>query len=114
MKPPYAVGRFCAMLHPMTREDVIAVLKAHEAELRRQGVIHAALFGSLARGEARPDSDIDVMIEIDPQQTFSLWDWAGVIGFIEDIFPSRVDVARRERLKAHVRPSAERDAVYAF
>jgi predicted nucleotidyltransferase len=98
----------------MTREDVLAILLAHEAELRSQGVIHAALFGSLARGEARSDSDIDVMIEIDPKQKFSLWDWAGVIGFVEDLFPSKVDVARRERLKPHVRPSAERDAIYAF
>ncbi len=36
----------------MTREDVLQVLRDHEAELREQGVIHAALFGSLARGEA--------------------------------------------------------------
>jgi len=98
----------------MTREDVIAVLKAHEAELRRQGVIHAALFGSLARGEARADSDIDVMVELDPDARVGVWGYAGVIGYIEELFPTKVDVAQRAALKSHVRPSAERDAVYAF
>ena len=49
----------------MTREDVIATLRAHEAALKKQKVVHAALFGSLARGEAGPDSDIDIMVELD-------------------------------------------------
>ena len=50
----------------MQRDEVLAVLKAHEAELRAHGVARAALFGSLARGDARPDSDVDLMVEIDP------------------------------------------------
>ncbi|MGU3666312.1 nucleotidyltransferase family protein [Methylobacterium sp. A49B] len=41
------------------------ILRANEAELRRRGVLHAALFGSVARGEAHAESDVDVMIEID-------------------------------------------------
>lgn len=98
----------------MTREEVIAVLKAHEAELRRLKVLHAALFGSLARGEARPDSDIDIMVELDEEAHPSLWDYAGVCTFIEELFPKKVDVADRAGLRAHVRPTAERDALYAF
>ena len=98
----------------MTREDVIAILRAHEEELRRQGVIHAALFGSLARGEARPDSDIDVLVELDPKAKIGLWGYAGVIDYIDGLFSNQVDVAQRAGLKPHVRPSAERDAVYAF
>lgn len=98
----------------MTREDVIAVLKAHELELRKQGVAHAALFGSLARGDARPDSDIDVMVELDPEARVGLWGYAGVCTYISDLFATKVDVAQRAGLKPHVRPSAERDAIYAF
>ena len=47
---------------PMKRDAIIARLKAAEAELKARGVIHAALFGSAARGEEGPDSDIDVMV----------------------------------------------------
>jgi predicted nucleotidyltransferase len=98
----------------MTRDDVIATLRAHEAELKRQGVTHAALFGSLARGEAGPDSDIDVMVEIDPDAHIGLWGYSAVVLFIQGLFNRKVDVADREGLKAYVRPSAERDAIYAF
>lgn len=98
----------------MTREEVIAILRAHETELKKQKVAHAALFGSLARGEERPDSDIDILVELDEAALPSLWDYAGVCGYIEDLFPIKVDVAQRAGLKAHVRPSAERDAIYAF
>jgi hypothetical protein len=98
----------------MTREDVIATLRAHEAALKKQKVVHAALFGSLARGEAGPDSDIDIMVELDEAAFPTLWDYAGVCSYIEELFPIRVDVADRAGLRAHVRPAAERDAVYAF
>ena len=50
----------------MNRPEIIRTLKAHEAELKRRGVEHAALFGILARDEGGADSDIDVMIELDP------------------------------------------------
>lgn len=50
----------------MNGSDIITRLKAHEAALKARGVAHAALFGSVARGEQRGDSDIDIMIELDP------------------------------------------------
>ena len=46
----------------MKRDEIIQKLKEREADLRAQGVTHAALFGSIARGDDRPDSDIDIMI----------------------------------------------------
>ena len=50
----------------MDREQVIARLRAHERELRAAGVVQLSLFGSVARGEARPDSDVDVAVKLDP------------------------------------------------
>jgi uncharacterized protein len=47
----------------MQREDVIARLKGHEAELRRLGVEHLYLFGSTARDEAGDDSDVDLFFD---------------------------------------------------
>jgi predicted nucleotidyltransferase len=98
----------------MDREQVIATLRAHEATLRQRGVAHAALFGSLARGEAKPASDIDILIELSPHAAVDLFDYVGITHYLADLFPNRVDVANRARLKPHVRPGAERDALYAF
>jgi predicted nucleotidyltransferase len=52
-----AGGATALYLVLMDRQSVIAILKQHQVELQRQGVQHAALFGSIARGDARPDSD---------------------------------------------------------
>jgi predicted nucleotidyltransferase len=82
--------------------------------LRAQGVAHAALFGSVARGESHSDSDIDIMIEIAPDSRIGLFQYVGIVQYIEGLFQVPVDVANREGLKPTVRPSAERDAVYAF
>lgn len=98
----------------MTRDDALAILRAHQDELRQRGVTHAALFGSLARGEAGPDSDVDVLIEVDPAARIGLWGLAGITSFIEGLFDTPVDVSRRNALRAHVMPSVERDAIYAF
>lgn len=98
----------------MKRELVIAKLKDAEAELRSRGVMHAALFGSTARGEDGPDSDIDIMVEIDPEAGLGVFEYVGVVRTITEMFPERVDVSNRAALKYYVRPSAERDAIYAF
>ena len=98
----------------MTKDEILATLKSAEPELRAKGVARAALFGSVARGEAGPESDIDIMVEIDPAARLGLWEYVGAVDFIEEMFPTKVDVSNRASLKPHVRPNAERDAVYAF
>ncbi|WP_375463190.1 nucleotidyltransferase family protein [uncultured Methylobacterium sp.] len=98
----------------MDRGAAIDILRANEAALRRLGVRHVALFGSVARGEAHAGSDLDVMIDLDEDVVRDVYDYAGVIGFLADLFPIAVDVASRTMLRPHVRPSAERDAIHAF
>jgi uncharacterized protein len=98
----------------MSREQIIATLRAHESQLRRRGVSHVALFGSAARGEAKPASDIDIMIELEPDAPIGLFEYVAITQYLGDLFPSRVDVANRSKLKPPVRPRAEQDAVYAF
>ena len=100
----------------MKRDDILARLKTAEAELKARGVTHAALFGSVARGEDRIGSDIDVMVEIDPgrDQAMDVYTFVGIVNLIGDLFSDPVDVSNRASLKDDVRPNAERDAVYAF
>jgi predicted nucleotidyltransferase len=98
----------------MTRDEIIKKLKAREADLRAQGVAHAAVFGSIARGEDHPDSDIDILVDLDPTIVVTIVDYAGVKDFIADMFDRPVDVVSRESLKPRVRPKATADAIYAF
>jgi len=67
------------------------------------------LFGSLACGDGKRTSDIDILIELDPQAPVGLF-----TQYLADLFAVRVDIANRDRFKPFVRPSIERDALYAF
>lgn len=98
----------------MDRSAIISCLKEHEAELRRRGVARVALFGSVARGDARSDSDIDLMVDIDPKARVDLFKYVGIVQYLESLFPVHVGVADHEGLKPLIRPTVERDAVYAF
>lgn len=98
----------------MSRDAVLAILRAHEAPLRQRGVRRAALFGSAARGETTGRSDIDIMIEIDPAARVDLYGYVGITQYIEGLFSVPVDVAERDQLIEPVRKTAEQDAVYAF
>jgi hypothetical protein len=98
----------------MNREDIIARLRENEATLRARGVTHAALFGSRARGDDRPDSDTDIMIEIDPDARVGVWEYVGIKAYIASLFDGSVDVVDREGLKPYVKPAATADAIYAF
>ena len=98
----------------MDRRDIIARLRENEAALRARGVAHATLFGSRARGDARPDSDSDIMIEIDLDARVGIWEYVGIKEFIAGLFDGPVDVVDRDGLKPYVRPAATADAVYAF
>jgi predicted nucleotidyltransferase len=98
----------------MNREQIIARLRENEAALRQRGVTHAALFGSRARGDQRPESDTDIMIEFDPAARITVFDYAGLKDYIAALFDGRVDVVNRDGLKPYVKPAATTDAIYAF
>ena|SRR6202451_3938284 len=98
----------------MDREEIIARLRENEAALRKRGIAHAALFGSRARGDQRPESDTDIMIEFDPAARVTIFDYAGLKDYIAALFDGRVDMVNRDGLKPYVNPAATTDAIYAF
>lgn len=98
----------------MNREEIIARLRENEATLRKRGVEHAALFGSRARGDQGPESDIDIMVEFDPTARITIFDYANLKEYIAELFDGRVDVVSRDGLKPYMKPAATVDAIYAF
>ena len=98
----------------MDRDTAIGILRANENALQRLGVRHAALFGSIARGEGHADSDLDVLIEIEAEAVRDAFNDVGICRAIGSLFSVPVDVANRETLKPHILSRAERDAIRAF
>ncbi|HWA20763.1 MAG TPA: nucleotidyltransferase domain-containing protein [Caulobacterales bacterium] len=70
----------------MTLEEALARLRGARAALERRGVVRAAVFGSVARGEATAGSDVDVFVEISPDASVGIWELAGVYNEIADAF----------------------------
>jgi hypothetical protein len=97
-----------------TLSEVLDTLRTHESELRRLGVSHAAVFGSVARGEARADSDIDVLVDLDRDRPLGIFDYARLKLYINEILDGAGDVVNRRTLKPLLRDSILRDAVHAF
>src|ERR1039457_1053222 len=98
----------------MDREEIMARLRENEAALRKRGVAPAALFGSRARGDQRPESDTDILIEFDLAARITVFDYAGLKDYIAALFDGLVDVVNRDGLKPFVKPAATTDAIYAF
>ena len=97
----------------MDRDDVIATLRAHEADLHRAGVARLYLFGSVARQEARPDSDVDLFFDTDNPR-FSLIELVDVQDRVTDILGTETDVMTRASLHPMLRHSIEAEAVRVF
>jgi predicted nucleotidyltransferase len=98
----------------MTREKVLDRLRAHESELRQRGVLHAGVFGSVARGEQGARSDIDILIELDPAREIDVYAYVGIKRFVGELFPAPVDVVDLAALRPGLGKAARRDAAHAF
>src|ERR1700730_6726238 len=98
----------------MNSEEILARLKENEAALHARGVAHAALFGSRARGDNRPGSDIDIMIEIDPEAHIGVFAFAWLKDYIGEFFDAYLALVSRYALKSYIRPAATADAIYPF
>jgi predicted nucleotidyltransferase len=89
-------------------------LRAHEADLRRRGVAHAAVFGSVARGEARAESDIDLLVELDENRAMGIFEYARLKLYICELFNRPIDVLNRRTLKPLLKSGILHDAIHAF
>jgi predicted nucleotidyltransferase len=95
----------------MNRDQAISLLAQSKAVLaERYGVTKLALFGSTARGTARPDSDVDVLVAFDGVASSARY--FGVQFYLEDLLGCPVDLVTEKALRAELRPFIEREAVH--
>ncbi len=93
--------------------DVLTLLRQHEPKLKKQfGVAKIGIFGSFARGEERPDSDVDVLVTFQKgKKTFD--NFMGTKFYLENIFKRKVDLVTDAALKPLIRDPILQDVVYA-
>jgi len=95
----------------MIREEVLATLARHAEELRGMGVVWLALFGSVARGEERDDSDVDLLVELErPAGYLKL---AAVSRRLEEILGRPVDLVPRKALRPALQEQVLAEAIRA-
>jgi predicted nucleotidyltransferase len=97
----------------MDRTEAITTLKAHQAELKRLGVQHLYLFGSTARGDARPDSDVDLFFDYE-RGRFSLFELMDVRDRTSGILGREADIMTRDSLHKVLRHRIEASALQIF
>ena len=102
----------------MDREEAIALVRAHEAELKAAGVERLSIFGSVARGDATGASDVDIIIRLSPEAAQGGFTYFGRLDTInrrlEEILGCSVDVVAEPVRKERLRQAIEREATLAF
>ena len=99
---------------PPKKDEILTALATLEKPLRERGLKSLAVFGSVIRGEARTDSDIDVLVEVEPDVPFSLIDLVALKDFLEDRLNRKVDVVTKSGLESTIRDRVLSEAESVF
>ncbi len=96
----------------MNKNQTLNLLKGHLPELKEYGVSAIAVFGSVARGESKPDSDIDILVDFN--RPVGLFQFARLKMHLESLLGKPVDLVTTTALKEQLKPSILKEAVYAW
>jgi predicted nucleotidyltransferase len=98
----------------MDQAQVMSKLRAHERQLKEAGIVRLSLFGSMARNDAGPHSDVDLLAAFDENCRLSLLDIIHIENQLADLLGCPVDLSEEGMLKPHVQSSVAAEAVRAF
>jgi predicted nucleotidyltransferase len=98
----------------MDRENILALLRAHAPELRSAGLLHLRLFGSVARGEATSQFDVDLLADFDAAKPITLVTLGSLESRLANLIGAKVDLSSAEWMREPIRNRALREAVLAF
>ena len=96
------------------RDDVVRALRALRPDLERRGVRHAALFGSIARGDDVLESDVDIIVDLDPSSDVGIFAFDELRSYLEARLGMAVDLGTRGSLQAGRHDEILRDLVTVF
>jgi predicted nucleotidyltransferase len=98
----------------MTREEIIAAIRKNAEAIKAEGVAKLAIFGSRARGDNRPNSDIDVLIEVKPDASFSILNLIDVEHIIQDATGLQTQAAMRRSMPSRFAQRIADDILEVF
>lgn len=98
----------------MDSSAILTQLRFHQGDLQARGVQHIAVFGSVATGQAMESSDVDVLVDLNPDMPMGIYDYVALKRFIAGLFPIKVDVVHAAALKQGLSPRVASEALYAF
>ncbi len=98
----------------MEEKRTIDIIRDNSDAIRLHGATSLYVFGSRARGDQVADSDLDVFVEYDPQERFSLFNLVRIKRVVEKLTGLRADVTTRNSLRPEVKAEIEREAVRVF
>lgn len=98
----------------MDRDQVIAILRAHEPELRAAGVEHLRLFGSVARGDQTPESDVDLAVQMSPAKKWTLLTLGGLQMDLSEWLQVKVDLSVLDWFRPSIRDRVDREGIDAL
>ncbi|MBI4498044.1 MAG: nucleotidyltransferase family protein [Chloroflexi bacterium] len=95
----------------MRRDEVLSIIRAHWSELQEMGVLSLSLFGSVARAEAGPDSDVDILVEV--RRPMGFFRFFAIQEYLEQLLGRKVDLVTPSGLRPEMRDQILREAVRA-
>ena len=94
----------------MKRTTIVSRIQMHKSELTKLGVKSLSIFGSVARGDERPDSDLDILVEFEGRATFDRFMDAKF--YLEDMLGCKVDLVTPQAIKPRMKPHIMQDLVH--
>jgi len=94
----------------MFKNDILKLLRNHLKEIRQFHVVSLAIFGSVARGEARSDSDIDVLVRFDGPATFDMY--MDLKFYLEELCGRKIDLISEKALKPALKKHIDKDLIH--
>ena len=101
-------------MRDLNREQLLSQLQDLRTDLQGAGVTHLAVFGSRARGDHRQDSDLDLMVDIDPKKQLSLLDIIGIGHVVEDRLGLKAQLVLRRSAPAKFLANVAVDQIVIF
>jgi len=92
--------------------EIKKILKEHEEELKKYGINEIGIFGSYLRGEAKEESDLDILVEFKPDAKISLLEFVELENYLSDLLEVKVDLVERSALKPRIGKRILAEVIY--
>ena len=96
----------------MKRSQVLELVRSHQTQLQKLGVISLDLFGSVARDQANSQSDVDILVEL--EESIGFFEFFRIKHYLEDVLECPIDLGTADALKEHLREPVLEEAIRVF